>query len=66
MIEQVYKIDPEGRYVIVAKYPEDVYDIRGVENFREILYDWWDSNDTFLLVAVSDDVEIKFERIDKW
>ncbi len=62
MIEKVYKIDPEGRYVIIINN-KDKERMEDLSAFQRNLSEWWLSDKPFIIFAPYGDIEIKFEKV---
>jgi hypothetical protein len=65
---QSVRIDEEGRYIILVRYPDgDSVDFvqTSLKLAHEQLRKWWEGDDKFLLLAVGNGVEVRFERVDK-
>ena len=61
---ETIKIDEDGRYVLVV---ESSYSLRQaqLEEVSEMLREWWNGDDKFYILAIGEDIKVRFERLEK-
>jgi hypothetical protein len=62
--ELVYKIDPEGKYVIIIDYNDGERELEDASGFVEQLGEWWHSDEPFLVIAPYNGMKVRIERVD--
>ena len=61
MYEQIYKIDPEGKYIIILENASEYQ----AEEFFQKLQEWWDSDKVIFGVAFQGITKIRLERLNE-
>ena len=61
---ETIKIDEDGKYVLVVESNHSLLQTQ-IEEVSEVLQDWWNSEDKFYILAIGEDIRVRFERLEK-
>ena len=59
----LYKIDPEGRYIIIIDYKDDERNIEDVSAIAQRLGEWWNSDEPFIIFAPYGGMRVRVEKV---
>ncbi len=59
---QTIKIDEDGKYLIIV---EDTDNIKDLQRLSQVLREWWNSNEKFLVLSPFGEAKIRLERMEK-
>lgn len=61
---ETIKIDEDGKYVLVVEANHALLQSQ-VDEGQKRLQDWWNGEDKFYILAIGEDVKVRFERLEK-